>query len=102
MITCVRLSLRWTCAALVLLPTVLVVPPAAAEPVTHHFVGTVTTLGGTLDLSGLFALGQAVTLDCTVERATTPVAQDAYVTAYTDPVTMVAFTIGVDASMLST
>ena len=82
------------CFLLVLLTAFLVAPRAHAEPVTHRFVGQVTTLGGPLDLSGLFPLGQAVTLDCTVERTTTGVPQDAYVTAYTDPVTAVAFTIG--------
>lgn len=77
--------------ALVLL---LVAHPAAAEPVTHQFAGTVTSYGGALDLSSVFPLGQAVTVDCTVERATTPEPQDAYVTAYTNPVTMLAFSIG--------
>lgn len=81
-------------AALALLAAVLFAPVALAEPVTYQFTGQVTTLGGPLDLSGLFSLGQAVTLDVTVERATAGVPQDAFVTAYTDAVTQVAFTVG--------
>jgi hypothetical protein len=94
MIPCVRP----VCAALVVLAAVLSPPRAGAEPVTHRFVGQLTTItngsGGMLDLTGLFTLGQAVTLDCTVERATTGVDQDAYVTSYSDAVTDVAFSIG--------
>ena len=67
---------------------------AGAEPVTHRFTGQITSFGGTYDLSSVFSIGQAVTLDCTVERSTTPEPQDAYVTGYTNPVTMVAFTVG--------
>ena len=91
MIPCVRSSLRRACAALALL---FLASQAGAEPVTHQFAGQITTLGGSLDLSGVFSIGQPVTLDCTVERDTPGVPQDAYVTAYTNPVTMVAFTIG--------
>jgi hypothetical protein len=91
MIPCVRSSLRRACAVLVLL---FVASRAGAEPVTHQFTGQISSFGGTLDLSGLFSIGDAVTLDCTVERATTPEPQDAYVTAYTNPVTMVTFTVG--------
>jgi hypothetical protein len=42
----------------------------------------------------MFTMGAAVTLDCTIERNTPGVPQDAYVTSYTDPVTLVAFSIG--------
>lgn len=85
MIPCVR------SAVLVLL---LSAAAAQAEPVTHQFTGQITSFGGALNLSSLFSIGDAVTLDCTVERSTTPEPQDPYVTAYTNPVTMVAFTVG--------
>ena len=78
-------------AALVLL---LLASRAGAEPVTHRFTGQVTSYGGALNVSSLFPPGTAVALDCTVERTTTGVPEDAYVTAYTDAVTMVAFTVG--------
>jgi hypothetical protein len=98
MIPRVRFSQPRTPAVLLLLAALLAAPRAEAEPVTHQFVGTITTItngsAGMLDLTGTFTMGAAVTLDCTVERSTPGVAQDAYVTAYTDPVTMVAFTIG--------
>jgi len=87
MIPCVRSGV---CALLVL----AVVGRAEAEPVTHQFTGQISSFGGSLNLSSLFSLGDPVTLDCTVERSTTPEPQDAYVTAYTNPVTMVAFTVG--------
>jgi len=93
--------LRRTCAALVLLPTLLAVArvgKASAEPVTHQFVGQITTItngtGGLLDLTGVFTMGAAVTLDVTIERGTPPVPVDAYVTGYTDPITLIAFSIG--------
>jgi len=89
MIPCVRSGI---CAVLVL--AALSASRAGAEPVTHQFTGQITSFGGSLDLSALFSIGDAVTLDCTVERSTTPEPQDAYVTAYTNPVTMVAFTVG--------
>jgi hypothetical protein len=85
MIPCVR------SAVLVLL---LSAAAAQAEPVTHQFTGQITSFGGALNLSSLFSIGDPVTLDCTVERSTTPEPQDPYVTAYTNPVTMVAFTVG--------
>src|SRR3982751_5179503 len=91
MIPCVQTSLRRACAVLLLSLFAL---PAAAEPVTHQFAGQVTSFTGPLDLSSVFSLGQAVTIECTVERATTAEPQDAYVTAYTNPVTMLTFTIG--------
>jgi hypothetical protein len=91
MIPCVRSSLRRACAALALF---VLASPAGAEPVTHQFAGQITSFGGALDLSSVFSLGQAVTLDCTVERSTAAEPQDAYVTAYTNPVTVLAFTIG--------
>jgi hypothetical protein len=87
MIPCVRSG---TCAVLLL----AFASTCGAEPVTHQFTGQITSFGGSLDLSALFSIGDAVTLDCTVERSTTPEPQDAYVTAYTNPVTMVAFTVG--------
>ena len=89
MIPCLRSG---TCAVLVL--AVLTASRASAEPVTHQFTGQITSFGGALNLSALFPIGDPVTLDCTVERSTTPEPQDAYVTAYTNPVTMVAFTVG--------
>jgi len=88
MISCVK---SVTCAVLVL---VLAASRAGAEPVTHQFTGQITSFGGSLNLSSLFSIGDPVALDCTVERATTPEPQDAYVTAYTNPVTMVTFTVG--------
>ena len=92
MIPCVRSSLRRTCAVFFI--AALSAFPAGAEPVTYQFTGQISSFGGTLDLSSLFSVGDAVTLDCTVERATTPEPQDAYVTAYTNPVTLVTFTVG--------
>ena len=88
MIPCVK---SVACAVLVV---VLAASRAGAEPVTHQFTGQITSFGGSLDLSAFFSIGDAVTLDCTVERSTTPEPQDAYVTAYTNPVTMVTFTVG--------
>jgi len=84
--------------SLILAVLALAAPRAQAEPVTHQFVGQLTTItnaaSGFLDLTGVFTMGAAVTLDCTIERSTPGLPQDAYVTGYTDPVTMVTFTIG--------
>ena len=74
MIRCVRFF-----AVLVLL---LVASRAGAEPVTYQFTGQISSFGGSLNLSSLFSIGDAVTIDVTVERTTTPEPEDAYVTAY--------------------
>jgi hypothetical protein len=66
--------------------------------VTHHFTGQVTsrTTGGsgTLDLTSVFPLGQAVTLDCTIEVSTPPATQDAYTASYNNAATALSFTVG--------
>lgn len=83
--------------ALTLAALLLVAPPALADTVTHQFTGQLTTItngsGNSLDLTGLFSLGQAVTLDCTIERDTPGEAQDAYTTGYTGAITNLAFSI---------
>jgi hypothetical protein len=75
----------------------LAAPRAEAEPVTHRFTGQLTTItngsGNSLDLTGLFTLGQAVTLDYTIERSTAAVPQDAHTSAYTDAIMALAFSI---------
>jgi hypothetical protein len=73
---------------------VLSVTRAGAEPVTHQFTGQITSFGGSLNLSSLFSIGDAVAVEYTIERSTTPEPQDAYVTAYTNPLTNVSFTVG--------
>jgi len=77
---------------------VLFAIPASAEPVTYHFTGTVTFVTdgtfGSYDLRGQFANGQAVTMDMTVERATTGSQSLPYLTTYANPVTDLAATIG--------
>jgi hypothetical protein len=82
---------------LVVIALVLAAPPVQAEPVTHQFTGQLTTItngsAGSLDLTGLFTLGQAVTLEYTIDRDTPPVQQDAYTSAYTDAITALAFSI---------
>ncbi len=69
-----------------------------AEPVTHQFTGQLTTItngsGVTLDLTGLFTLGQPVTFEYTIERDTPPIQQDPYTAAYTDAITSLSFSIG--------
>ena len=83
--------------ALVVAALLLAAPGAQAEPVTHQFTGQLTTItngsGTSLDLTGVFTLGQAVTLDYTIERDTPPVQQDPYTSAYTDAITSLAFSI---------
>jgi hypothetical protein len=83
--------------ALVLVALVSAAPRAEALPVTHQFTGTLTTItdgsGVTLDLRGVFTMGAPVTLDVTFERDTPPVIQDAYVTAYVNPITNIDFSI---------
>jgi hypothetical protein len=75
----------------------LAAPRAQAELVTHQFTGQLTTItngsGNLLDLTGVFTLGQAVTLEYTIERDTPPVQQDAYTSAYPDAITALAFSI---------
>ena len=76
---------------------VLGAPRAQAEPVTHHFTGQLTTItngsNGLLDLTGLFTLGQPVTLDYTIERGTKATEHDPYTSAYTDAITTLSFSI---------
>jgi hypothetical protein len=84
--------------ALVFVALLLAAPRAQADVVTHQFTGQVTTVtdgsGVTADLTGLFTLGQAVTLEYTIERDTPPVAQDPYTSGYTDAITALSFSIG--------
>ena len=84
--------------ALAFVALLLVAPRAQAETVTHQFTGQLTTItngsGGLLDLTGVFTPGQAVTLDYTIERATPPVQQDPYTSAYSDAITALAFSVG--------
>jgi hypothetical protein len=88
---------RYGCA-LVFVALMLAAPRAEAELVTHTFTGQLTTItngsGVTADLTGLFTLGQAVTLEYTIERTTPPTQQDANTSAYTDAITALSFTIG--------
>jgi len=90
-------SFRCGCA-LVLVALTFAAPRAQAELVSHHFTGQLTTIsngsGGLLDLTGLFTIGQAVTLDYTIERDTPPEAQDPYTSGYTGAITSLAFAIG--------
>jgi hypothetical protein len=90
-------NVRCRCA-LVLVALVLAAPRAQAEPVTHQFTGQLTMItngsGSLLDLTGVFTLGQAVTLDYTIERDTPPVQQDPYTSAYTGAIEALAFSIG--------
>jgi len=85
-------------AALAVVTLMLGAPRARAEQITHQFTGQLTTItngsGVTLDLTGLFTLGQPVTLEYTIERDTPPVQQDAYTSAYTDAITSLSFSIG--------
>src|SRR5262249_47012932 len=84
--------------ALVLIALTFAASPARAELVTHHFTGQLTTVtsgsGSLLDLTGSFSVGQAVTLEYTIDRSSTPVAQDPYTSAYNDAITALSFTIG--------
>lgn len=86
-----------SCCALAVVALLLAAPRARAEPVTHRFTGQLTTItngsGVSLDLTGVFTLGQAVTLEYTIERDTSPVPQDPYTSAYTDAITALAFSI---------
>lgn len=83
--------------ALVLVALVLAVPRAQAEPVTHQFTGQLTTItngsGSFLDLTGLFSLGQAVTLEYTIEPDTPPVPQDPYTAGYENAISALSFSI---------
>ncbi len=85
-------------SALGIVALLLVAPRVEAEEVTHRFTGALTTVtngsGLTADLTGLFSLGEAVTFEYTIERNTTGVPQDAYVTGYQDALTAFAFSIG--------
>lgn len=82
----------------VLLAVVLVAPRAEADPVTHRFSGQLTTItdgsGVTADLTGLFTVGQSVTLEYTIEQSTTPEPQDPYTSGYTGALTALSFSIG--------
>lgn len=84
--------------ALVFVALLLAAPRAQAEVVTHQFTGQLTTVtdgsGVTADLTGLFTVGQAVTFEYTIERDTSPVAQDPYTSAYTDALTALSFSVG--------
>lgn len=84
--------------ALVFVALVLLAPRAQAETVTHQFTGQLTTItngsGFSADLTGLFTLGEAVTLEYTIERNTTAEPQDPYTDGYTGAITSLTFTIG--------
>jgi hypothetical protein len=84
--------------ALVFLALTLAVPRAQAELVTHQFTGQLTTItngsGVTADLTGLFTLGQPVTLEYTIELDTPPEPQDPYTSGYTGALTALSFSIG--------
>lgn len=84
--------------ALGFMALMLAAPQAQAETVTHQFTGTLTTVtdgsGVTADLRSLFSLGQAVTLEYTIERTTPAEPQDAYTSGYTGAITSLSFTIG--------
>ena len=75
----------------------LTTPQAQAEPVTHQFTGQLTTItggsGGSLDLTGVFSLGQPVTLSYTIERGTEPAEHDPYTSSYTDAISTLAVSI---------
>jgi hypothetical protein len=75
----------------------LVALPAGAEQVTHQFTGQLTTItdgsAGRLDLRSVFSLGQAVTLEYTIERGTSPTEHDPYTDAYTDGISALSFSI---------
>src|SRR5262245_10427757 len=71
----------------------------AGEPVTHHFRGTVDyvtngTEEGSIDLTGLFSIGQTLQLSMTVERSTPPFDQQAVGALYRNAVTQFGFTLG--------
>src|SRR5262245_1527382 len=84
--------------ALLFLALMLPAPLAQAEVVTHQFTGQITTItdgsGVLADLRGLFTLGQAVTLEYTIERDTPPEPQDPYTSGYTGALTSLSFSIG--------
>jgi hypothetical protein len=84
--------------ALVLVALVLAPPRARAETVTHQFTGQITTItngsGFTADLTGLFTIGQPVTLEYTIERDTAAEPQDPYTSGYTGALTALSFSIG--------
>jgi len=84
--------------ALALLALVFAAPGARAETVTHQFSGQITTItngsGVTADLTGLFTMGQAVTLEYTIERNTPASPQDPYTSGYTGAITSLSFSIG--------
>lgn len=85
-------------SALVLVVLVLAAPRVGAEPITHQFTGQLTMMtdgsGLFLDLTGVFSLGQPVTLDYTIETDTPSVPEDAYTAGYTDAITALSFSIG--------
>ena len=82
----------------VLAALALAAPRAQAEPVTHQFTAQLTTItngsGFSLDLTGIFTIGQAATLDYTIERDTPGVPQDAFTTGYSNAITALAFSVG--------
>jgi len=85
--------------SLVVLALALLAPRAQAETVTHQFTGHITTItngsgGSTADLTGLFTMGEAVTLEYTIERSTTPEPQDPHTSGYTGALTALSFSIG--------
>lgn len=84
--------------AVVFVALLLTAPRALAEPVTHRFTGQLTTVtngsSGFLDLTDVFSLGQAVTLEYTIERDTPPEPQDPYTSLYTDAITEIAVSVG--------
>ena len=84
--------------ALALVAVVLAAPQAWAETVTYHFTGQLTTItngsGGTADLTGIFSLGQPVTLEYTIERSTPAEPQDPHTSGYTGAITALSFSIG--------
>jgi hypothetical protein len=83
----------------VLAALVLLASGAQAETVTHQFTGHLTTItdgsgGTTADLTGLFTMGEAVTLEYTIERSTTAEPQDPHTSGYTGAITTLSFSIG--------
>ena len=87
-----------SCCAIAFAAFLLSAPPARAEQVTHQFTGQLTTItdgsGGRLDLRSAFSLGDAVTLDYTIERDTPSSEQDTYTYGYTDGISQLSFSIG--------
>ena len=91
-------KLRFPFPALALAALLFAAGPARAEPVTHQFTGQLTTItdgsAGRLDLRSVFSLGQAVTLEYTIERDTPPTDEDPYTDGYTDGISQLSFSIG--------